>query len=238
MKEIMDRERINQYLIQYGLEDIFPEGLRQHLALYRFDSDEALCRQGEKPEFLFFLVQGKVKVYTTSAEGKTLLINFTTPFEAIGEIECLRDRENLNTVMAVTEVEAIGIHKRRLSQYEDEASFLRLLLNMVAQKFYTKSISLGSHLLYPVEVRLASYLLSVSPEEKNGAMKRVNMSSIKDMANLIGTSYRHLNRVLQKFSSEGLVERRRGTLVVKNREGLYAVAGQNIYEREERKEQG
>lgn len=236
MKEIMDRNLVHQYLNTFGLENVFPEGLRQHLVLYQFEPGEALCLQGEKPEFLFFLVQGKIKVYTTSAEGKTLLINFTTPLEVIGEIECLRGKENLNTVTAVTPVEAIGIHKRRLSQYEEEASFLSLLLHMVTEKFYRKSISLGSNLLYPVEVRLASYLLSVCLEDESEPASEP-MSSLKDIANLIGTSYRHLNRVLQKFCSDGLVERRRGSMIVKNRKGLYMVAGHNIYEREERREQ-
>lgn len=237
MKEIIDMDRINQYFNQFGLEDVFPEPLRQHLAIYRFEPEEALCLQGGEPQFLFLLVQGKVKVYTTSTEGKTLLISFTTPLGVIGEIECLRGRENLNTVTAVSSVETIGVHKRWLSQYGEEASFLRFLLDMVSEKFYMKSISLSSNLLYPVEVRLASYLLSVSFDDEKGSYPGVSMANIKDTANLIGTSYRHLNRVLQSFCSSGLVERKRGTLVVKDRKGLTAVAGRNIYEREERRGQ-
>jgi CRP-like cAMP-binding protein len=235
MKEIIDIEKINQYLNQYGLEDVFPEPLRQRLALYRFEPEEALCLQGEEPQFLFLLVQGKVKVYTTSTEGKTLLISFTNPLGIIGEIECLRDRENLNTVTAVSQVETIGVHKRWLTQYGLEASFLRFLLDMVTEKFYTKSISLSSSLLYPVEVRLASYLLSVSYGDEGESFSRVSMSNMKDTANLIGTSYRHLNRVLQSFCSAGLVERRKGKLAVIDRKGLTAVAGRNIYENGERR---
>jgi CRP-like cAMP-binding protein len=236
MKEIMDMERINPYISYFELEDVFPQSLRQHLTLYRFEPEEALCLQGEEPQFLFLLVQGKVKVYTTSTEGKTLLINFTTPLGVIGEIECLKGRENLNTVTAVSPVEAIGIHKRWLSQYGEEASFLRFLLDMVTEKFYIKSISLSSSLLYPVEVRLASYLLSVSYRDENELYARIRMWNMKDTANLIGTSYRHLNRVLQSFCSAGLVERRRGTLLVIDRTGLTALAGQNIYENGERRE--
>lgn len=237
MKEVIDSALMEQYLKQFELEHVFPENLRHHLALYQFEPGEALCLQGERPEFLFFLMKGKLKVYTASTEGKTLLINFTTPLEVIGEIECLRNRENLNTVTAVTSVQVIGIPKRKLHQYEGETSFLQLLLQIVTGKFYRKSISLGSNLLYPVEVRLASYLLSVCPEDEDEAREREQVSSLKDIANLIGTSYRHLNRVLQRFCSEGLVERRRGVILVKDRDGLYKVAGHNIYEQDERKGQ-
>ncbi|OCT13341.1 Crp/Fnr family transcriptional regulator [Paenibacillus pectinilyticus] len=236
MKEIMDTKRINQYLSQFGLDDVIPKELRKHLALYRFEPDEALCLQGEVPQYIHFIVQGKVKVYTTSSEGRTLLINFTIPLGVIGEIECLSEKVNLNTVTAVFPVETIGVHKRWLTQYEDETSFLRFLLNLVSHKFYQKSKSLSSILLYPVEVRLASYLLSVSAEDEKGAeLSSLNMTSLKDTANLIGTSYRHLNRVLQGFCSTGLVERSKGKLVVIDREGLTEVAGWNIYENGESK---
>ncbi|MBH5319475.1 cyclic nucleotide-binding domain-containing protein [Paenibacillus sp. GSMTC-2017] len=235
MKEIMDIERVNGYLRQFDLEHLFSEPLRKHLALYQFEPDETLCLQGEEPQFLFFLVSGKVKVFTTSTEGRTLLINFTTPLGIIGEIECLRDRVNLNTVKAVSPVETIGIHKRWLSQYGVEAPFLRFLLDMVTDKFYTKSLALSSNLLNSVEVRLASYLLSVSFDDEKESYSSVRISSIKDTANLIGTSYRHLNRVLRSFSSAGLVERRKGILVVIDRKGLTEVAGRNIYESSERR---
>ncbi len=54
--------------------------------------------------------------------------------------------------------------------------------------------------------------------------------SIKDAANLIGTSASHLNRVITHLCSEGLIERNKGTILVKDREGLRKLAGDNIYE--------
>lgn len=226
MKEILDNARINKYLTQYGLDDVFPSLLRKHLVLYRFEPDQTLCVQGEIPDYIFFIMQGKVKVFTTSAEGKTLLVNFTSPLDVIGEIECLNELENLNTVSAVTLVEAVGIHKRWLRMYGEEAPFLQFMLHMVTRKFYNKSVSLSFNLLYPVEVRLASYLLSVTTEGK----EKVSTANLKDMANLIGTSYRHLNRVILDFCGKNLIERNRGALVVKDRRGLEAAAGRNIYE--------
>ncbi|QHW29789.1 cyclic nucleotide-binding domain-containing protein [Paenibacillus rhizovicinus] len=232
MKEIAAADRLEGYLVQYALEEIFPSALRQHLVLYRFEPDEALCTQGEEPQHIFYLVQGKVKIYTTSAEGNTLLLNFTSPLGVLGEIECLSELNNLNTVTAVTAVEAIGVHKRWLRLYREEVPFLQFMLQMISEKFYSKSVALSFNLLYPVEIRLASYLLSVtSPGEA-----KVSTANLKDMANLIGTSYRHLNRVILNFCRMQLVERSRGTLMIKDRAGLEAVAGRNIYENGERRD--
>ncbi|MCM3628516.1 cyclic nucleotide-binding domain-containing protein [Paenibacillus glycanilyticus] len=232
MKEIGDAEQIHRYLNQYALDDVFPSSLRQHLALYRFEPEEALCTQGEVPGFIFFLMRGKVKVFTTSADGNTLLVNFTSPLGVIGEIECLSEMENLNTVSAVTPVEAVGFHKRWLQLYREEVPFLQFMLHLVTEKFYNKSVSLSFNLLYPVEVRLASYLLSVTTADH----AIVSTASLKDMANLIGTSYRHLNRIILSLCKMNLIERSRGTLLVKDRKGLEAAAGRNIYENGERKE--
>ena len=227
----MNPDAVERYLGRFALLDVVPADLRRQLALFRFDPEEAVCLQGEVPDYLHLLVQGKVKVFTTSIEGRTLLVNFTTPLGVIGEIECLRGRENLNTVTAVTTVETIGIHKRWLSRIVAAAPFLHFLLDHVTDKFYTKSISLSSNVLYPVEVRLASYLLSVTGDE---APAGATMANLKDTANLIGTSYRHLNRVIHSFCAAGLVSRKRGTIVVVDREGLNGVAGRNIYEKGER----
>ena len=232
MKEILDSNRIHEYLSQYALDDVFPSSLRKHLTLYRFEPEEALCTEGEVPEYIFFLMSGKVKVYTTSAEGNTLLINFTSPLGVIGEIECLNELENLNTVSAVTPVEAVGFHKRWLRLYREELPFLQFMLHLVTEKFYNKSVSLSFNLLYPVEVRLASYLLSVTTLDD----AKVSTANLKDMANLIGTSYRHLNRVILHFCNMKLIERSRGALAVIDRKGLEAAAGRNIYENGDRRE--
>lgn len=84
--------------------------------------------------------------------------------------------------------------------------------------------------MYPVEVRLASYLLSVSFDKSDSLFDGQIRISIKDAANLIGTSYRHLNRVIGQFCTEGLIERNKGFILVKDREGLSTLANHNIYE--------
>ncbi|MFD2615016.1 Crp/Fnr family transcriptional regulator [Paenibacillus gansuensis] len=233
MREIPEKERLQQHLAAFQLNEVFPERLQEHLALYRFEPGEAICAQGEQAEYVFVLVKGKIKVHTTTSEGKTLIISFKTPLEVIGDIEYIRGGENLNTVSAVTPVEMIGVRHRWLRAYGQEAPLLQFLLEIITRKFYSKSVSMSFNLLHPVEVRLASYLLSVSyePGEEEGPYPGgLTVESLKDTANLIGTSYRHLNRVVQRFCAEGLIERNRGALTVIDRHGLKAIAGRNIYE--------
>jgi CRP-like cAMP-binding protein len=232
MKEIKDRKQLDRFINDYQIESIFNEQLLSHLSLYSFDQGERICSQGEPSHYLYVLVKGKLKVYTTSAEGKTLIVSFKTPLEIIGDIEYIQGIDLINTVEAVSPVLMIGVHYKWLKKYgKDYLPLLHFLLDVITQKFTIKSYVMSFNLMYPVEVRLASYLLSVSFDESDTKFKgQVNTVNLTDVANLIGTSYRHLNRVILQFCKEGLIERQKGFVLVKDREGLRAIAGHNIYE--------
>lgn len=231
MNEIKDRGQLNEFLQEYQIEDIFNEPLLPHLSLYSFEQGEFICSQGDPSEYLYVLVKGKIKIYTTSVDGKTLILSFKTPLELIGDIEYIRDIEIINTVEAVSPVYMIGVPYRWLKKYaKDYPPLLQFLLDIITKKFYINSNTLTQSLMHPVEVRLASYLLSVSFDESEVPFSGELSINIKDAANFIGTSYRHLNRVIQQFCKEGLVERHNGSILVKDRDGLKARAINNIYE--------
>lgn len=232
MKEIRDPGRLQAYLQNYQLGNIFTEQLVPLLSLHSYEPGEPICSKGDPPDTLYVLVKGKLKIYTTSAEGKTLIISFKTPLELIGDVEYIQGTELLNTVEAVSPVHMIAVPYRWLDKYaKDHPPLLHFLLEIITQKFYRKSSFLSLNLMHPVDVRLASYLLSISFDESEPQFTgRLNTMNLVDTANFIGTSYRHLNRVIRKFCQEGLTERSSGAILVKDREGLAALARRNIYE--------
>lgn len=232
MEEIDNNEKLLHYLRQYQLETVFYEPLRAHMTLCHFEKCELICREGEPSEYLYVLVEGKIKIFTTSAQDKTLVLCFKTPLEVVGDIEYVRESNIVNTVQAVSPVVMLRIHYRYLAEYAGEyAPMLKFLLKIISHKFYIDSNFSNFNLMYPVEVRLASYLLSISTEEDGTVFhEELDAFNLTDIANLIGTSYRHLNRVIQKLCVDGLIERNQGFILVKDRAGLREVAGHNIYE--------
>lgn len=232
MNESLLSEQLRHYIRLHQLEQIIPESLHPHLALWELEQGEPICTQGEKSRHLYILVKGKIKIFNTSAEGRTLVVSFKTPLELIGDIEYFQDIEIINTVEAVSPVVMIRIPYRSLKEHgSDHAPLLRFLLDIITRKFSLKSQFMSFNLIYPVEVRLASYLLSMSFDENDSGFRgRLGTSGLTDAANLIGTSYRHLNRVLRKFAEDGLIERTRESILVLDRDGLRERANQNIYE--------
>jgi CRP-like cAMP-binding protein len=235
MKEWKDSGYLSRVLGEYNLENVIHEPLRPHIAICSFEEGELVCSQGEPGHTLYVLIGGKLKIFTTSEEGKTLILSFKTPLELIGDIEYIRGTDIMNTVEAMTPVTMLAVPYRILHQYGDHAPLLQFLLHMITDKFFIKSASLSFNLLYPVEVRLASYLLSVSGGSGDGggqpsSKRPVNLT---DAAHLIGTSYRHVNRVIRQFCRDGLVERSRKGITVADRDKLQALAKHNIYEKEQ-----
>ncbi|MFB8373945.1 Crp/Fnr family transcriptional regulator [Paenibacillus taichungensis] len=232
MEEFQNQHQLLHYLKQYQLESVFHEPLRPHMTLCHFEKCELICREGETSEYLYVLVEGKVKIFTTSPQDKTLVLCFKTPLEVVGDIEYVRESNIVNTVQAVSPVVMLRIHYQWLAELaSDYAPLLKFLLKIISHKFYIDSNFSNFNLMYPVEVRLASYLLSISTEEAGTVVhEELDAFNLTDIANLIGTSYRHLNRVIQKLCADGLIMRDQGFIMVKDRAGLAEVAGHNIYE--------
>ncbi|MCJ8013740.1 cyclic nucleotide-binding domain-containing protein [Paenibacillus sp. KQZ6P-2] len=232
MKKIKDQTQLAEYIKLHQLDAIFNEQLVSHMCLLSYEKGEQICSQGQPSHVLYVLVKGKIKVYNTSTEGKTLIISFKNALEVIGDIEYIQEADFINTVEAVSPVWMIGIHHQWLKKYgKEHMPLLQFLLKIITGKFYMKSNALSFNLMYPVEVRLASYILSVTYDPTDVLYRgQLSTSELRDAANLIGTSYRHLNRVILQLCSEGILERGKGFIHVKDRERLKTIAGHSIYE--------
>lgn len=225
---------VRDYLEKYGLDTLVPLEAQPHMTLSHYKPGDWVCSQGETADTLYFLVQGKIKIYTTSIEGRTLILSFKTPLDLVGDIEYVQRCETLNTVEAVTPVVMLGIQYRWLDRYVGQnATFLRFLLDIITKKFFMKSSSLSFNLLYPAEVRLASYLLSIAdddPSRPSLSLSPLKVEDLKDAASLIGISYRHMNRILSQWVEAKLIKRDAEGITIMNRDELKELSKYGSYE--------
>ncbi len=222
----MENETISGYLERYHLSTMFPERVQQAMQLETVAGGSRLFSQGEDSNTLYLLVEGKLKVSRLSPEGKRLILAFKSPFDFVGDIEYVRKCPLINTVEAVTTTTVIRIPYDVLeSEMTGNTEWLQFLLETITHKFELKSHAMNFSLLYAVDVRVASYLLAMTPDDTT-----LDSTSLIDMADLIGTSYRHLNRVLKQFEEHGWIVKKRGKITVTDRTSLLEQMGQNIYE--------
>jgi CRP-like cAMP-binding protein len=96
---------------------------------------------------------------------------------------------------------------------------------------YTISNSTSINLLYSLEKRFASYIISISSEETSSkGINEIKTTSMTEMATLLGTRYRHLNRVIRELVDKGIVSKRNGNISVLDYAALKELSGGLLYE--------
>lgn len=196
-----------------------------------FSPGEYIYEQGFPLSYLSFLVKGKVKIYATSEEGKRLIVAFNNPLEIYGDLELVQQVDTLHTVEAVTEVHVAILPLKLAKKWRKNINFNELLLQLISRKFLTKSLTLSFHLLHNAEVRLASYLTSISHNDQGAIINPyIPKSELTMIAEFIGISVRHQNRCIQSFEREGIIRRIPGFIEIIDSNKLLTYAKQNIYE--------
>ena len=199
--------------------------------LMECEQGEVVLRQDDDLTFLYFLMRGKVKIFSTSMEGKGLIVAFNRPIQLFGDIEFLQQSAIIHTVEALGTVHLLRFTIAEAKRLQVETAFNAYLLEVISRKFYTKSQVLSFHLLNEASTRFASYLLSISHNE-NGQfvepfVKRKDLAAI---AEFIGITTRHQNRIILKFAQEHILERTDTGIVILNPQYLQQKAAHNVYE--------
>ena len=105
-------------------------------------------------------------------------------------------------------------------KYLKDSKFLHYISTHLALKLASLSVSNSVNILYPLENRLASYILaSYTNEDSN------NTENLTQIAEFLGTSYRHLLRVVKEFELEKIIKRDNKKLVILDKDKLEDLAG-------------
>ncbi|SIS76495.1 Crp/Fnr family transcriptional regulator [Salimicrobium salexigens] len=232
MRKLSDPTLFREYATAFDFDNIFSSASFDALELYEMKQGEVLWEKNDTLDHLYFLVDGKIKIHTSSAEGNGLILRFKNPLAVIGDVEYVKGTDVFHTVESVTDGHLMKIPFARLRQEEKEnTAFLHFLLEVITHKFYTEAHASTLNMLYNTDVRLASYLLSLTDDGKGSLFhEEMRPETLKETAEVIGTSYRHLNRVLRDFEDEGILEKHRGIIKITDIDLLRQKAEGNIYE--------
>ncbi|ETT48737.1 MULTISPECIES: cyclic nucleotide-binding domain-containing protein [unclassified Paenibacillus] len=232
MQSIINPEAVRSLTEQNGLTAMFSSSAIAQMELRRYSGGEAVCSVGDRLEHMFFLMQGKLKIHTLLPNGKSMLVRFARPMSVIGDVELLRQYPVKNEVVSVGDsLLLVAGRKLLLREIEDNTALLRFLVGELSHKMYTLGQTSAMNVLYPVENRFASYLMSLFADNTGAQrVEEIRTSTLTETADLLGTSYRHLNRVVRRLIEDGIIERRNGRLIVRDEERLARLANGNLYD--------
>ncbi|MFC1954135.1 Crp/Fnr family transcriptional regulator [Chloroflexota bacterium] len=188
-----------------------------NLAIERnFMSSEFIFWDGDTPEWLYIVTEGKVKVIKHSSQGREFIIAFFGPGEMFGEVAVFENKPYPASAQAVAKTKVMGIKR------EDFLSFLASrpqvalkVISVLGGRLRDAQNRLRDIAGERVEQRLASVLLMLS--SKLGFTLPFTRQELADM---VGTTTETAIRVTSHLKDRGIIRSLRGKVIILDKEKL------------------
>ncbi|MPN16760.1 Regulatory protein YeiL [bioreactor metagenome] len=162
-----------------------------------------------------FILSGRAKVSMSISNGKQLLLDYFVTDGVIGDLELFMGKSTVaSTMQAITELKCIGLPLDKYAlRLKSDVVFLNWAGRELAFKMFKSDINGAETILKRLEPRLCLYIYNSS---HNGIFRE----TMTDVAEMLGTSYRHLLRTLKKLCSENLISKQKTGYIIINEEEL------------------
>lgn len=218
MRKTDKQEAFEDYYNHFPLSDYFSFDIRPYTSTVKFDSTENIINEGEAPAFLYYLTDGRAKLFISQENGRISLINFLNAPCFIGEMELLGAQKAANGVTAITLCTCYAIHLEKCrDKILNDTKFLRYLCQFLSRKAIGNTYNYSKNQSYPLEVRLANFILTTS-------CNRLYREKHTEVSEFLGVTYRHLLYVLADFVKRGLLKKTKQGYYIQDLEALRKVA--------------
>ncbi len=185
---------------------------------------EAIFWEGDPGIGFYVVVDGKVKVYKTSSEGKEQILHIYGPGHPIGEVPVFSG-SNFPANAMVLEKSRLLFFPRKdfvdlISKHPSLALNMLAILSVRLRQFTVQVENLS---LKEVPARLASYLIYLTEEQDNAESVTLPISK-GQLASLLGTIPETLSRIFNKMTLQQLITVRGSEIALINREGIEDLA--------------
>lgn len=209
------------------------ESVRAALAsICRWDrraAGEVIFRQGDPGTSMVAILSGSVRVVTSSADGKRLAIAVLGEGEVVGEMALLEGGIRSADVITEEPTELLVLERRDLIPFlEHNPQICIMLLEVLSARLRRTTESLSDRAFLSLEARLAKALLRLADvygRETAGGVRIEMKLSQRAIGEMVGASRESVNKQLQAWSDEGIVQLERGYVAVVQPEGLTGIAG-------------
>jgi CRP/FNR family transcriptional regulator, cyclic AMP receptor protein len=211
--------------------DLSPEVLGRFNAIGHpsiFPGGALLFVEGQTPRGVYVLCGGKVKLSTTSRDGKVLILRIAGPGEVLGLSAVVSSTSYELTAQTAMPCQVKFVERDALIRFlaENGEAGLRSA-QALSREFQSAYQDIHDLVLARSSAgKLARLLLSCTPLSENGAREIRIRSGLthEEMAQMIGSSRETVTRLLSDLKKKELIRLEGSTLVIRNRIALEAIA--------------
>ncbi|HAT72715.1 MAG TPA: hypothetical protein DCS63_07855 [Elusimicrobia bacterium] len=173
----------------------------------------------------FFIVKsGRIKIFTTVGSEKKKTFAFLKKGDFFGEMSLLGGKVRSASAQAVDDSELFVISKKNFKRLIlENPDFTLKLLHTLVERLNKCNMEIESMLFHNILGRLAEAVLELSKDKRT---KPVKMSIDQtELAQYLGTTRVPVCRAINTLKRSGVIDYRRGELVILNQARLQSIAG-------------
>lgn len=183
--------------------------------------------EGQAPRGVFILCSGRVKLSTSSADGRALIIRIAESGEVLGLPATVTGKSYELTADVIEPTQANFISRADFLAFLREYGEAALrVAQQLAETYHSAIAELRTiGLSHSVAEKLARFLLDLSADHDNqqGEIKVTLTLTHEEIAQMIGASRETVTRLFGDFKKKHLLQVRGSTLIIKNKAELQAL---------------
>jgi CRP/FNR family cyclic AMP-dependent transcriptional regulator len=183
--------------------------------------------EGQATRGVFILCNGRVKLSTTSIDGRTLIVRIAEPGEVLGLPATVTGKPYELTADVIEPTQANFISRTDFLNFLRENGEVSLRVAQQLGETYHSAIAemrtIG--LSHSAGEKLARFLLDLSADhdEGKGEVRLTLTLTHEEIAQMIGASRETVTRLFADFKKKQLLQVKGSTVIIKNKAGLESV---------------
>ena len=190
-----------------ALDDAAALSLRASMDSVKINKGGILFKEGDSGEHVYVIVEGKLKLGTSSGDGRENLLSILGPGEMFGELSLFDPGPRTSTATAVTDAKLLSLSHAKLIPWLRENPDVSLqLLARLAQRLRRTNEAVGDLVFSDVPGRVAKALIDLGErfgkESPEGLFVHHDLTQ-EELAQLVGASRETVNKALADFAGRG-----------------------------------
>src|SRR6201985_1905492 len=186
----------------------------------QLNTGEVLFQKGDAGDALFGVRRGQIRIETGASDGSRLTLNFMGSGDLFGEVAVLDGQSRTADAMAGEPTELFVLRRADfLAFLEREPKVAIKIIQLLCQRIRWQSERLEESMLQALPVRLARRLCALAADFGS----EVHISQ-EQLGIFVGAARESVNRQLQSWRKEGILDLQRGRILLQNLNKLTLIA--------------
>ena len=219
-----EEEAVRKAPLFTALDDAAAASLRASMIGVKLSRGKTLFKEGDAGDQLFVVVDGKLKLGTTSNDGRENLLSILGPGDMFGELSLFDPGPRTATATAVVDSKLLALANDQVIGWVKEHPQVSLqLLGRLAQRLRKANDVLSDLVFADVPGRVAKAIIELGERfgtKKDDGLHVNHELTQEELAQLVGASRETVNKALADFASRGWVKLEPRAVIIMNYERM------------------